>query len=251
MDDKYDLIRDGYDSIKSIRMGLPGNVKFLRESFSRMDQLLEKELIREHEEFEHENGLCGGDGTIISEEYYLMQEGCPFNSVFESARLRRLMRKSNLVTICTFFESELAIIVRELIKRTNTRRLGNAPGLTLREFRGNNVCHRCRIALIKYVGISDDDSIWSDLMSFVKLRNTIIHEGDVVRTKVIGETEVPFEGELKAVHSKFKKKGLMFVDGGEMIITPELNEMYLMKVQVYLCDVLDRAIDHFSKLKSV
>lgn len=248
MSDKYDNEVDFYDYIQLSKGLLPGRIAFLRDSFSRMDQLLGREIAREREKFEDDEKRNPQGIVVTSEESYEYQ-GERF--VFESARFRRLIRQSNLVTICTFWESEFASITRELISKTNVRRFGNAPGLSIKEFRGNNVGHRCRTALTKYVGLADDELTWNDLTSFVKLRNTIVHEGDWVRTELINNVEVPSDKGLRDSHAKFKDSGLSFVDLGEMIVTPRLNDLYLTKVQEYLCDVMERAIDHFKKLRAV
>ena len=171
--------------------------------------------------------------------------------VFGSARFRRLVRRGNLVTIMAYFESSLSEITSLLLDEANTRRVGTAPGLRLKDFGHSNACHKCRIALTRYIGISDNQSLWGSLQDFVKIRNLIAHQGGVI--PVIDENGrfVPEQKSARTVHGKLESMGLSLLESGEMIVDPQLHEWLLEKVRDYLCDILDRALEHFTVPKAV
>ena len=152
--------------------------ELMQESFARMDQLLGREVAREREMFEDDIATQRlEDWKILNEETYVV-EGEEF--VFGSARFRRLVRRGNLVTIMAYFESSLSELTSLLLDEANTRRVGTAPGLRLKDFGHSNACHKCRIALTRYIGISDNQSLWGSLQDFVKIRNLIAHQGGVI-----------------------------------------------------------------------
>lgn len=221
----------------------------LQNSLARMDELLGREIRREREIFEDEKAsMEPGELEILDEETYEW-EGEVF--VFYPARFRRLIRRSNLVTICSFWETLFTDITKVMLNATNSRRVGNAPGLKINNFSGNNICHRCRAALTRYVGVTDDEAIWNDLQVFSRLRNKIVHEGGYVSVTHEGEEDVPLDRKLRADFAKFQSAGLSIGDDGEVIVEPELNELFLRKVQEYLCDILDRSADHFAPPRPV
>ena len=221
----------------------------MQESFARMDQLLGREIAREREMLEDEIAAQTiEDWKILSEETYDMEGE---EIVFGNAYFRRLIRRSNLVTIMTYFESSLSEITSLLLDEVNTRRVGTAPGLRLEDFGHRNACHKCQIALTRYIGISDNQSLWGSLQDFVKVRNLIIHQGGVI--PVIDENGrfVPEQKSPRTVHRKLESKGFSLLESGEMIVEPQLYELLLEKVRDYLCDVLDRALEHFTPPKAV
>lgn len=221
----------------------------MQESFDRMDQLLSREIGSERELLEDDIAAGRLEGwKVLSEETYDMEGE---EIVFGSARFRRLMRRSNLVTIMTYFESSFSEVTTLLLKEVNNRRVGTAPGLRLRDFGHKNACHTCRIALTRYVGISDDQSLWSHLQDFVKVRNVIVHQGGLISMVQVNEQYVPEDRSLTKIHQKLAPSGLFFLGSGEVIVAPELLSLLLSYVQTYLCDILDRASDYFAAPKAV
>jgi len=214
-----------------------------------MDELLSRELARERELFEDDSATYGPDYiNEICEETYEM-EGETF--YFSAARFRRQMRQSNLVTVCTFWESRMADITRMLLAEANARRGGVDEGLSLHHFRGNNVCQRSRIALTRYVGLSDDKALWNGLKDFSVLRNKIIHEGGGSLADEKNGEIVFHDQNLKTVYQKLKSKGLSLVEHGDLAIDPNLIELFIERVQEYICDVLDKAAELFDTPKPV
>ena len=223
--------------------------ELMQESFARMDQLLGREIARERELIEDDIATQRlEDWKILSEESYEVEGE---EIVFGSARFRRLVRRSNLVTIMSYFESSLSEITSLLLDEANTRRVGSAPGLSLRDFGHGNVCRRCQTALTKYIGISDNQSLWGSLQDFVKLRNLIVHQGGVIAVIDENEQFVPELDSTRKIHKKLAAKGLLFLESGEMVIEPRLHELLLENVRDYLCDILDRASEHFTIPKAV
>lgn len=239
---KYEAVHQ-YDLIM-MRGMYDAQCEMMQESFTRMDQLLGREITREREMFEDDIATQRlEDWKILSEETY---EAEGEELVFGAARFRRLMRRSNLVTIMTYFESSLSEITSLILNEVNIRRVGTGPGLRLEDFGHRNACHKCRIALTRYIGITDNQSLWGNLQDFVKIRNLIIHQGGML--PVIDENGrfVPEQISTRKVHKTLGSKGLSLLGSGEMIVEPKLNELLLGKVRDYLCDVLDRAIEHFT-----
>ncbi len=171
--------------------------------------------------------------------------------VFGSARFRRIMRRSNLVTIIAYFESSLSEITSLLLNEANTRRVGTGPGLRLKDFGNNNACHKCRVALTRYIGISDNQSLWGSLRDFVRIRNQIVHQGGFISVIEEKGQFVPEEDNLREAHKRLESKGFSLLESGEMILEPELYQLLLQKVRDYLCDILGRASEHFTPPKAV
>jgi len=223
--------------------------ELMQESFVRMDQLLSREVASERDLLEDDIADQRlEDWKILNQETY-ETEGEEF--VFGSARFRRLIRRSNIVTIMSYLESSLSEITSLLLDEVNTRRVGTAPGLRLRDFGNGNVCYRCKTALTKYVGISQNQSLWDNLQDCVKLRNLIVHKGGFIAVLEKDGQTVPEQDNQRKLIKKLEPKGLSLLESGELIVEPQLYEMLLENVRDYLCDILDRASEHFTSPKAV
>ncbi len=221
----------------------------MQEYFSRMDQLLAREIAQERELIEDEIAAhVMEDCRIIDEESYEW-EGEIY--LFGPARFRRLIRRSNLVTVVTYFESSLSDIVSALLQESNARRVGTAPGLRLKDFGPNNVFDRCHTVLTKYIGITDDPGLWSRAKDFIKLRNPIVHQAGFVPVVDEKGHYVPEEKSLKNAYDKLAPKGFSLMESGEMIIDPRMLDLFLEAVRSYLFDLCSQASDHFSRPKVV
>ena len=235
--------------IRMFRGMYDAQLEQMQESFARMDQLLSREIAREREMLEDEISTKRlEDWKILSEETYDMEGE---EIVFGNARFRRLMRRSNLVTIITYFEFSLSEITSLLLSEANTRRVGTAPGLRLKDFRTNNACYTCHTALTRYIGISDNQSLWDSLKDFIRIRNKIVHQGGFISVIQERGRFVPEDDEFSKAHTRLESKGFSLLESGEMILEPELCQLLLEKVRDYLCDILDRASEHFTPPKAV
>lgn len=247
-------MRSGYtperqDYFKALRSMYDARSELMQESFARMDQLLTRELATERGLFEDDIAAhVMEDCKILNDESYEF-EGEIFE--FGNAFFRRIMRRSNVVTIITFLEASLSRITKDLLHEANARRGTADAGLKLNDFGPNNICERCRTVLTKYVGISDDQKLWPLLKHFVLIRNSIAHRAGFVDVKVDAGQYVPKDKNLKRAYDKLAPEGLSLLEDGELMVEPKLHDFMLEKVRNYLCDICTRADEHFSRPKAV
>jgi hypothetical protein len=219
------------------------------EYFSRMDQLLTREIAQERGLFEDDIAAhVMEDSRILDEESY-ESEGEVF--LFGPARFRRLIRRSNLVTVITYFESSLSEIASALLQESNMRRVGTAPGLRLKDFGPNNVCDRCHTVLTRYIGVADDSRLWSSLKDYIKLRNSIVHKAGFVSVVHEKGEYVPEDKLLRDSHKKISSKGFSVEPTGEMIIEPKMLDIIIEDVRQYLFDICTQAAEHYSRPRAV
>ena len=105
--------------------------------------------------------------------------------------------------------------------------------------------------LTKYIGITDNQKLWSRLKDFIKIRNAIVHRAGFI--PVIDEKGqwVPGDKELGNVHKRLVTQGLSLLETGEMIVDPQLLDFLLEAVRDYLFDICSRGAKHYSGLITV
>ena len=156
----------------------------------------------------------------------------------------QIARLGTFVTIHSFWESEYRRIAEWLLRSTNKRRgIENTP-LKFNDFNGRPI-EKSRIIVTRYVGISDDESLWARLLPFARIRNAIVHGGAMLPP--IERVDSKLVSALEAS----KTNGLDVDEDNNLVIDSRLNPAFLQYVEEYVIDVLGRCERYFQGIKPV
>ena len=220
---------------------------FLRAYCRYTETLFEKEVERDRELAE----IHGGMELHPDDPDYDPESPVAFFS--QAAEFRKSLRRSNFITVYSFWETQYKYYAEWMII-SDSRRRDPASVPRLRDIKGESVSDRYRTILVQHIGLTDDQALWTVLADLAVVRDQIVHGvGELspveidLTTSGPDEHVIPKHDRLIKVLNKYKDRGLSMDKDRDILIDASLIEYLIDTTEEYMYDVLKKHSEHLKE----
>lgn len=224
---------------------------FLRAYCQYSETLFEKEVERDRELAE----MHGGMELHPDDPDYDPESPVAFFS--QAAEFRKSLRRSNFITVYSFWETQYKYYA-EWMLISDSRRRDQASVPKLRDIKGVSVSDRYRTILVRHIGLTDDQVLWTVLADLAVVRDQIVHGvgelspvGIDLTASERDEQVIPKHDRLIKVLNKYEDRGLSIDKSGDILIDASLIEYLIDTTEEYMADVLTKYVEHLKEPTAV
>ena len=236
---------------KLLRQFVANKHSFLRAYCQYSETLFVKEVERDRELAE----MHGSMKLHPDDPDYDLESPVAFFS--QAAEFRKSLRRSNFITVYSFWETQYKYYAEWMII-SDSRRRGQASVPKLREIKGVSVTDRYRTILVQHISLTDDQALWTVLADLAVVRDQIVHgvgelspvEIDLTASEPDGHV-IPKHDRLIRVLNKYEDRGLSMDKHGDILTDASLIEYLIDTTEEYMRDVLTKYIEQLKEPNAV
>ena len=228
---------------KLLRQFVANKHSFLRAYCQYSETLFEKEVERDRELSEMHGGI----------ELHPDDPESPVAFFSQAAEFRKSLRRSNFITVYSFWESQYKYYA-EWMLISESRRRDQASVPKLRDVKGVNVSDKYRTILVRHIGLTDDKALWTVLADLAVVRDQIVHGvGELSPVEIDLTASEPYEpvipkyDRLIKVFNKYKDIGLSMDKDRDILVDASLIEYLIDTTEEYMYDVLKKHSEHLKE----
>ncbi len=232
---------------KLLRQFVANKHSFLRAYCQYSETLFEKEVERDRELSEMHDDM----------KLHPDDPDSPVAFFSQAAEFRKSLRRSNFITVYSFWETQYKYYAEWMII-SDSRRRGQASVPKLREVKGDSVSDRYRTILVQHISLTDDQALWTVLADLAVVRDQIVHgvgelspvEIDLTASER-DEHVIPKHDRLIKVLKKYEDRGLSMDKHGDILIDASLIEYLIDTTEEYMDDVITKYVEHLKEPTAV